>query len=241
MTSPPADRRRQLELEDHRETPEPRSAVEPLDAEHRKKEDRPTTEIDREKDQLVPPAVATTQVKIAADLDHIDRQLDGYMAAALKKPAASTKAMKKAMKKAAAVDGEVEEEDETSSDEGEDEKSIVVKAPKAKAGAKAKGAPKAKAKGKAKPVAEEATPSALKRPTSVDKGPPAKSPRLDEDDTVYFGGGRLYKADGNMVRAYLRIGDRNDKLFSFKDRKSLLVAWAKGCRAIVDDPRDVPE
>ena len=151
-TSPPADRRRQLELEDHRETPEPRSAVEPLDAEHRKKEDRPTTEIDREKDQLVPPAVATTQVKIAADLDHIDRQLEGYMAnkktaGALKKPAASTKAMKKAMKKAAAVGGEVDEEDETSSDEGEDEKSIVVKAPKAKAkaGAKAKGAPKAKA------------------------------------------------------------------------------------------------
>ena len=164
-------------------------------------------------------------------------------AAALKKPAASTKAMKKAMKKAAAVGGEVEEEDETSSDEGEDEKSIVVKAPKAKAkaGAKAKGAPKAKAKGKAKPVAEEATPSALKRPASVDKGPPAKFPCLDEDDTVYFGGGRLYKADGNMVRAYLRIGDRNDKRFSFTDRKSLLVAWAKGCRAIVDDPRDVPE
>jgi hypothetical protein len=123
--------------------------------------------------------------------------------------------------------------DESSSDEAE---STVAQAPgtsKPKANVAAK-------KLAAKTVAAEAAPATIKRPAAVGKASPSKFPRVDEKVTVYFGGGRLYKAEGGMVRVYPRRGDRNDKRFSFTDKASLNVAWEKACHVIVNDPRPVP-
>jgi hypothetical protein len=243
-TSPPADRR--LPIEDRRECLETRPAVPSPSTERREEEGRSSKThasdgaaiVDEVVGHVAEPVSDESKVAVRAHLDDMDGQIDAYIAGkkVLQKPAAA----KKAVKKAAAIGEAEEEEDEASSDEEEDDKAPVVKSPckpKTKAGAKAKAATKKVA---AKEVKAEATPVVLKRPASVGKGPPAKFPCLDEDVTVYFGGGRLYKADGGMVRAYPRKGDRNDKRFSFTNKKTLLEAWEKACRAIVDDPRPVP-
>ena len=95
--------------------------------------------------------------------------------------------------------------------------------PSAKKGAKAKG--KVKTKAKAKPAAIDAAVS--------------KFPRVDEEKSVYWGGGRLYKAKGGMVRVYARTKDRKDKRFKFTDNASLNESWKKACSVIANDPRPV--
>ena len=80
----------------------------------------------------------------------------------------------------------------------------------------------------------------MKRPSAVDKAITAKFPRVDPKESVYWGGGRLYKATGDMVRVYARQSDRKDKRFSFTDPAFLNMAWEKACHVIVNDPRPVP-
>ena len=240
-TSPPADRRRQLEIEDRRECLETRPAVPAPSTERREGEgrsmkthasdgaesDRRAAIVDKDVGHVAEPVSDESKGAIRAHLDDLDGQINAYMAGkkVLQKPSAA----KKVVKKAAAI-GEEEEEDEASSDEEEDDKAPVVKSPckpKTKAEAKAKAATKKVA---AKKVKAEATPAVLKRPASVDKGPPAKFPRLNEDETVYYGVGRLYKADGGIARAYPRKGDRKDKRFSFANKKH---SWKRGIKLVV--------
>ena len=64
-------------------------------------------------------------------------------------------------------------------------------------------------------------------------------PRVDQKESVYWGGGRLYKARGGMVRVYARAKDRKDKRFKFTDSASLNESWEKACSVIANDPRPV--
>jgi len=131
---------------------------------------------------------------------------------------------------------------------------------------KAKGKAKSKSKSTKKEstasvAKKEKAPAAtrvtMKRPAAVVKGcppkfplidlkkavavklSPSKFPRVDLTKSVYWGGGRIYKAKGNMIRAYPRISDRNDKRFSIKGASvaSIQEAWIKGCNVINNDPR----
>ena len=94
---------------------------------------------------------------------------------------------------------------------------------KTKAGAKTKPAAKkvatkastASAAAAAKAPAEP--PATMKRPTAVGTTISSNFPRVDRKESVYWGGGRLYKAAGDMVRVYARESDRTDKRFNFKD------------------------
>ena len=113
---------------------------------------------------------------------------------------------------------------------------IVDKAPsKAKVAAKAAAVKTAAAASKSK----EAPPTIAKRPAGVDSASSAKFPPVDRKETVYWGGGRMYKAQGDMIRVYARVGDRKDKRFKFTDKASLNVSWEKACRVIADDTRAV--
>ena len=104
--------------------------------------------------------------------------------------------------------------------------------PSAKKGAKAKGKGKTKAKAAAKAEAPK-----MKRPAAIDSAV-SKFPRVDrKGTTVYWGGGRLHKAKGDMVRVYARKGDRHDKRFNFIDSASLNESWKKDCSVIANDPR----
>ena len=171
-------------------------------------------------------------------LDRIDGLLDSYYkskGAMTKKPAGT----KKRRKKAAEEESEDESDDEN---EDEDEASIDEKAPpkarvSAASKAKAKAAAAKKAAAAAKPI--EPPPTIVKRPSGVETLCSSKSPRVETKVSVYWGGGRVYKAKGDMVRVYARSEDRKDKRFTFTDKASLNAAWIKACRVIVDDPRPV--
>ena len=101
---------------------------------------------------------------------------------------------------------------------------------KAKAAAKAK-APKMKPKAKAKTKAKA-------KAAAIDSAV-SKFPRVDQKESVYWGGGRLYKAKGGMVRVYARTNGRKDKRFKFTDSASLNESWKKACSVIANDPRPV--
>ena len=158
----------------------------------------------------------------------MDTQIAEYIATA-KKP-------KK--KPSAAEEGEDEEEDEDeeegedeNEDEAEDGDDVVKARPAAKTKAKAKGKPKAAS------AALIGEPGIIKRPSAIAAASLGKFPHVNSEESVYWGGGRVYKAKGNMVRVYAREKDRKDKRISFTDGPSLLVAWEKACRVIVDDDR----
>ena len=180
----------------------------------------------------------TGKVARRATQDHIDGLLALYYnakGAMTKKPAGTNKRRKKA--------GEEESEDE-SEDENEDEEeaSIDEKAPpkarvSAASKAKAKAAAAKKAAAASKPI--EPPPTIVKRPSGVEPLCSSKSPRVDTKVSVYWGGGRVYKAKGDMVRVYARTEDREDKRFSFTDKPSLNATWIKACRVIADDTRPV--
>ena len=200
--------------------------------------------VDKGDSHVVPSTVTDVKADPAqgrrARLDGMDCLVDGYLAAKLeinKKPAGATRGANKAV----GIVAEGSQEEEGNSDEEED--SIVAEAPgkaKMKAEAKTKAAGKTKAAAKkaaAKTVATEAPPATITRPAAVDETSSSKFPRVDRTETVYFGGGRLHKAAGNMVRVYARTGDRGDKRCTFTDTASLNVAWEKACHVIANDPR----
>ena len=149
-------------------------------------------------------------------------------------------ALEKSSKKAADIDKDVEgayeDEDE---DFQEDEWTVV---PSAKKGAKAKGKGKTKAKAKAKAKAPKMKPKAkakTKAKAAAIDSAVSKFTRVDQKESVYWGGGRLYKARGGMVRVYARTKDRKDKRFKFTDSASLNESWKKTCSVIANDPRPV--
>jgi len=145
------------------------------------------------------------------------------------------------------------EEDEKVACDGESKKGkmrMMARIEKSKADAKAKSKSKkepptasAKEGAKSLPAAMKrpsaSSPATMKRPSAYVEESLSKYPRVDLKKSVYWGGGRIYKAKGNQVRAYTRVGDRSDKRFPIKegDRSSLNEAWRKGCNEIKDDPR----
>ena len=175
----------------------------------------------------------------------------------------------KAAKKVVGIEQEVSHEEDRSEDDEEDDcdgestkdrMRLMARIEKSKAGAKAKSKSKKNAStaSAAKKATAPAEPRAtMKRPAAVVKESPSKFPlvdlkksvvvkhspskfpRVDLTKSVYWGGGRIYKAKGNMIRAYPRASDRNDKRFSIKGAgaASLQEAWVKGCNVINDDPR----
>ena len=108
---------------------------------------------------------------------------------------------------------------------------------KAKAKAKAgdtkvaKGTPKAKAKAKAIKDAKSMAP------------PSESTPALDMENTVYYGGGRLYAYPKRRVfRVWLRSVDKKDKGVSYGKDPSpahLKQRWNDALQLIDDDPRAV--
>ena len=180
----------------------------------------------------------TGKVARREKLDHVDALLASYRiakSAMTKKPAGANKRRKKA----AEEESEDESEDENADEE---EASIDEKAPpKARVSAASKDKAKAAAAKKAAAASThiEPPPTIAKRPSGVKPLRSSEFPRVDPDASVYWGGGRVYKAKGNLVRVYARKEDRSDKRFAFTDKASLNAAWIKACRVIVDDPRPV--
>ena len=87
--------------------------------------------------------------------------------------------------------------------------------------------------------APKGSPATMERPAAIGKASSSKFPRVDQTNSVYWGGGRLYKAMGNMARAYPEYRTGTTSGFGYTDVASLNVAWAKACRVIVGDPRPV--
>ena len=180
----------------------------------------------------------TGKVARREKLDHVDALQASYRiakSAMTKKPAGANKRRKKA----AEEESEDESEDENADEE---EASIDEKAPpkarvSAASKAKAKAAAAKKAAAAAKPI--EPPPTIVKRPSGVETLCSSKFPRVETKVSVYWGGGRVYKAKGEMVRVYARTEDRKDKRFTFTDKASLNAAWIKACRVIADDTRPV--
>ena len=187
---------------------------------------------------------------VADKLDSIDTLIDDYMSGKkkiAKKPAAE-KAAAKAAKKAAGIEREDSQDDDSSDDDEEeccdgesdiDRKRLLARIMKAKATANTKKKPSkaSAAKDSKAPAGPRAT---MKRPAAVGKQSASKFPRVDATKSVYWGGGRLYKASGDMVRVYARTSDRKDKRFKFTDPASLNATWEKTCHVIVTDPRPMP-
>ena len=150
-------------------------------------------------------------------LDHIDGLLVGYKnaKAAMKKPAGAKKGRKKVVE-----NEEEDEEEEPEEETEEDDEAPIVEKHKAasKANAKSKAAAAKKAAAPAKPA--DAPPTVVKKTAGVEMCS-SKFPPIDPKASVYWGGGRVYKASGNMVRVYARCEDRNDKRFSFKSKAAL--------------------
>jgi hypothetical protein len=203
---------------------------------------------------VLPPAAPLGDVDVRAPgaasrskrRDTADAALRTYMATAPKKKPAGKKDKKKKAKDEEDEDAEGEEEEEGDEEDEEEEQEEEAAAPVPKAASKvtpkvaAKGKAKGKASGKAKAksAASIAKPSILKRPAAIDAASVGKFPAINrKGDSVYWGGGRVYMASGDMVRVYPRKGDRHDKRMKFKDEKSLLAAWNKACRIIEDDDR----
>jgi len=183
-------------------------------------------------DELQPPRLPAV---IGARLDEMDVEVAKYYhAKALsQKEKKKAIALEKSSKKAANIDKDAEGDHEDEDEDFEEDESTVV--PSAKKGAKAKG--KGKTKAKAKAAAKAEAPK-MKRPAAIDSAV-SKFPRVDEEESVYWGGGRLYKAKGGMVRVYARTKDRKDKRFKFTDSASLNESWKKACSVIANDPRPV--
>ena len=101
----------------------------------------------------------------------------------------------------------------------------------------AKGTPKAKTKAKAK-----AKSTAKAKTTTTKTTPPTESkPALDMENTVYYGGGRLYAyPKRKQIRVWLRIGDKKDKGVRYGNDPSpahLKQKWNDALQLIKDDPR----
>ena len=172
---------------------------------------------------------------IEARLDEMDVKVAQYYhAKALSQGDKKAIALEKSSKKAADIDKDTEAFYEDEDEDFEEDESTVV--PSAKKGAKAKG--KGKTKAKAKAAAKAEAPK-MKRPAAIDSALSSKFPRVDRKDSMYWGGGRLYKAAGDMVRVYARTKDRKDKRFKFTDSASLNESWKKACSVIANDPRPV--
>ena len=182
----------------------------------------------------------------------MDADMAKYVNSAPKKKPAG-KAVTKKRKKAADIDDEDEEDEEEEAaeedeadEEAEDKPAIVKGTPKAtkKAMAKTKVARRrlslktspASAVVAAKSVAEP--PATMKRPAAIGATSLGRFPKVDRNQSVYWGGGRLYTAAGDMVRVYARSTDREDKRFKYKDSASFKAAWDKACRRILEDPRE---
>ena len=146
--------------------------------------------------------------------------------ATAKKP---KKHRKKPAAKEADEDGDTSEDEDEVDDESED--GVVKAKPAAKTKAKAKEKPKTAS------AASIGDPDILKRPAAIAAASLGKFPRVDRNESVYWGGGRLYMASGSMVRVCAREKDRKDKRIKFTDGPSLLVAWEKACRVIATDDR----
>lgn len=103
----------------------------------------------------------------------------------------------------------------------------------AKGKAKASGKGKAKAKGKAQAKGPVATPH-----TTTAAGPP-----LDMDNTVEFGGGKLYNyAKRNCFRVWRRKVDKKDTTISYgksPTQAQLKTLWSTALQKIKDDPRPI--
>ena len=101
---------------------------------------------------------------------------------------------------------------------------------KSKAKAKAKANKDAKPKGKAKAKAKATPPTEAK-------------PALDMENTVYYGGGRLYSyPKRKLFRVWLRTEDKKDKGVRYGDDPSpahLQQKWNEALKLIDDDPRSV--
>jgi hypothetical protein len=104
---------------------------------------------------------------------------------------------------------------------------------KAKGKAKASGKGKAKAKGKAQAEVPVATPH-----KTTAAGPP-----LDMDNTVEFGGGKLYNyAKRNCFRVWRRKVDKKDTTISYgksPTQAQLKTLWSTALKKIKDDPRPI--
>lgn len=105
----------------------------------------------------------------------------------------------------------------------------------------AKGTPKAKAKTKA---IKDAKSTAKAKTTTTKTTPSTESkPALDMENTVYYGGGRLYAyPKRKLFRVWLRIGDKKDKGVRYGNDPSpaqLKQKWKDALKLIQDDPRSV--
>ena len=168
-------------------------------------------------------------------LDQMDTDVASYYFAKALSAAEKKKAAALEKKKAANIENGVEGDNEDEDEAFEDAESTVAPKPKKVAKAKGKGKTKAKAKAAAKVEAPK-----MKRPAAIDSAV-SKFPGIDRTGkTVYWGGGRVYKAKGSdMVRVYARKGDRQDKRFKYTDEASLKRSWTRACSVIVDDRRPV--
>lgn len=104
-----------------------------------------------------------------------------------------------------------------------------------------KGTSKAKVKAKA---IEDVKPKAKAKATMTKTPPPTESkPALDLENTVYYGGGRLYAyPKRKLFRVWLRTGDKKDKGVNYgKDPTPahLKKRWNDALKLIQDDPRSV--
>ena len=115
-------------------------------------------------------------------------------------------------------------------------KQTTTKVKKGKGPAKAKSKAKAKAKAKA---TKDAKPTA--KPTAKAKPPTEAKPALDMENTVYYGGGRLYAYPRRkQIRVWLRREDKKDKGVRYGNDPSLAVLqqkWNEALKLIDDDPR----
>lgn len=103
----------------------------------------------------------------------------------------------------------------------------------------AKGAPKAKAK-----ATKDAKSTAKAKTTTTKTTPPTESkPALDMDNTVYYGGGRLYAyPKRKKFRVWLRVGDKKNKGVRYGDDvtpANLKQKWDEALKLIQADPRGV--
>ena len=112
-------------------------------------------------------------------------------------------------------------------------------------GKKGKGPAKAKSKAKAKAKAnKDAKPTAkAKKKTTETTSPTEAKPALDMENTVYYGGGRLYSyPKRKLFRVWLRTEDKKDKGVRYGDDPSpahLQQKWNEALKLIDDDPRSV--
>jgi hypothetical protein len=108
---------------------------------------------------------------------------------------------------------------------------------RAKACDTAKGTPKAKTKAKAFKDAK----STANAKTTKTTPPTESKPALDMENTVYYGGGRLYAyPKRKQIRVWLRIGDKKDKGVRYGNDPSpahLAQKWNEALQLIKDDPR----